>query len=250
MINTSWDNVGKWYDEIVGTKGHYYHEKVIIPNVLRLLKLSSLSKLLDLGCGQGILARSLPPEIEYLGIDLSAILIEEARKLNKNPKHSYGVADVSKELPIRSSGFSHACLILALQNMSHPFNVIKNAALHLNNGGRLVIVLNHPSFRIPKHCDWEVDKVKQIQYRKTDSYMSHLKIPIDSSPFDKDGNKLTWSFHYPLSAYSEMLLDNGFLIEKIEEWVSPKKSEGGRAKIEDKARAEFPMFMTIVAKKR
>jgi hypothetical protein len=44
-----------------------------------------------------------------------------------------------------------------------------------------------------------------------------------------------------------MLHDNGFVIEKIEEWVSDKKSEGGMAAVEDKARAEFPLFMTIVA---
>ena len=247
MKNTSWDNVGKWYNDTVGVNGSFYHEKIILPNVLRLLNLNKTSKLLDLGCGQGVMARAMPPEVEYLGLDLSVKLIEEARKLDKNPKHSYGVADVSKELPIRISGFSHACLILALQNMNHPFNVIKNLAIHVNKGGRLVIVLNHPSFRIPKHSGWEVDKIKQIQYRKTDSYMTHIEIPIDSSPFDKEQNKSTWSFHYPLSAYSEMLFDNGFFIEKIEEWVSPKKSEGGMAKIEDKARKEFPLFMTIIA---
>jgi hypothetical protein len=44
-----------------------------------------------------------------------------------------------------------------------------------------------------------------------------------------------------------MLFNNGFLIEKMEEWISDKKSEGGRAKIEDKARAEFPLFLAIKA---
>jgi hypothetical protein len=39
------------------------------------------------------------------------------------------------------------------------------------------------------------------------------------------------------------------VIEKIEEWVSDKKSEGGKAAMEDKARAEFPLFMAIAAKK-
>lgn len=245
--NTSWDNVSQWYNGIVGEKGHFYHEAVILPNVIRLLKLNPTAKLLDLGCGQGILARSIQKDVAYLGLDLSPTLIEEARKLDLNPIHKYGVADISKELPIKFSGFSHAAIILALQNIKQPFNVFKNVAPHINKGGRMVIVLNHPSFRIPKHADWEVDRAKGVQYRKMDSYMSHLEVPIDSSPFDKMGNKQTWSFHYPLSAYSEMLLDNGFMIEKIEEWISPKKSEGGMAKVEDKARMEFPLFMTIVA---
>ena len=79
--------------------------------------------------------------------------------------------------------------------------------------------------------------------------MSHLEIEIDSSPFAEKNNLKTWSFHYPISAYSEMLFDNGFTIEKIEEWVSDKKSEGGMAAVEDRARKEFPLFMAIVAKK-
>jgi len=246
--NTSWDNVSQWYNGIVGEKGHYYHENVILPNVLRLLKLNPSAKLLDLGCGQGILARAIDQNVNYLGIDLAVNLIEEARRLDTNKNHSYAVADVSGNLPIKFSGFSHATIVLALQNIKHPFKVIKNCAMHLNKGGKLVIVLNHPAFRIPKHADWKV--IDNVQFRIEDNYMSHLEIPIDSSPFDNKNNMKTWSYHYPLSAYSEMLLDNGFVIEKIEEWISPKKSEGSMAKIEDKARMEFPLFLTIVAYKK
>jgi hypothetical protein len=46
-----------------------------------------------------------------------------------------------------------------------------------------------------------------------------------------------------------MLLENGLVIEKIEEWISPKKSTGKMAKIEDTARAEFPLFMALIIKK-
>ena len=248
--NTSWEQAGDWYNKVVGVGGHYYHEKIILPNVLRLLNLQKNSRLLDLACGQGILARAIPAEVEYLGLDLAANLIDEARKVDTNLKHKYGVADVTKELPIRFSGFSHVAIILALQNIKHPFKVIKNAATHLDKGGKLIIVLNHPAFRIPKHADWEVDRQKLIQSRKEDAYMSALEIPIDSSPFDKKNNVITWSFHYPLSAYSEMLFDNGLVIEKIEEWISDKKSEGAVAQMEDKARKEFPMFMTLVSSRK
>jgi ubiquinone/menaquinone biosynthesis C-methylase UbiE len=242
--NTSWEKVGNWYNETVGKNGSYYHQQIILPNLIRLLELKKNSKLLDLACGQGVLARAIYDDVEYLGLDLAPNLIEEARKLDNNPKHSYGVADITRDLPIRNSGFSHGAIVLALQNVKHPFNVIKNMAKHLQPRGRLVIVLNHPSFRIPQHSDWEVKNGKQ--YRIVDNYMSPLEIPIDSSPFDNKNNQQTWSFHYPLSAYSEMLGDNGFVIEKIEEWVSNKKSEGGMAAVEDKARKEFPLFMAIV----
>lgn len=245
--DTSWNKIADWYGKNVGDRGSFYHQSVIMPNGLRLLNLNKTSRLLDLGCGQGILARTIPKEVNYLGIDLSVSLIEEARKLDQNKNHSYAVADVTNELPIKFSGFSHGAIVLALQNIKHPFKVIRNFATHLNKGGKLLIVLNHPSFRIPKHADWKV--IDKKQYRIVDNYMTPLEIPIESSPFDKKNNVKTWSFHYSLSAYAEMLFDNGFVIEKIEEWVSPKKSEGVMAEIEDKARKEFPLFMAIVAKK-
>lgn len=247
MKDTSWNNVGKWYTESVSDKGHYYHRQVIMPNVIRLMNIQKDQSVIDLACGQGVLAKYLPDNTDYLGIDAAKYLIEETRKLDKNPKHHYGIADVGQEIPLNIS-YDVVTIILALQNMKSPFKVIRNAAKLMKRTGKLIIVLNHPAFRIPKHSDWQIEPNKQS--RKVDSYLTPLQIPIDSSPFNKTDNKTTWSFHYPLSAYSEMISDNGLLIEKIEEWVSDKKSIGSKAEIEDRARKEFPLFMTIVAVKK
>ncbi|HEX8923247.1 MAG TPA: class I SAM-dependent methyltransferase [Patescibacteria group bacterium] len=242
--NTSWQGVGKWYGQIVGEKGHYYHQKIILPNVIRLLGLKEGEKLLDIGCGQGILARSIPENIEYTGIDLAPNLIEEAKRMDKDRNHIFKVADATKELNYMEV-FDKAAVILAVQNMEKPFGMIKNAYKALKKGGRLVMVINHPAFRIPKNSDWGVDREKRIQFRKLWAYMNPIKIPIESNPFHGEKSETTWSFHYPLSAYTEMIHDNGFLIENIEEWISDKKSEGGAAAMEDKARKEIPLFMAI-----
>jgi ubiquinone/menaquinone biosynthesis C-methylase UbiE len=249
MSETSWQKISKWYGETVGEKGSYYHQNVILPNVLRLLSLRPRMILLDLGCGQGVLARLLPTDINYIGVDVSDNLINQARELDKNPKHSFLVADITSNLNLRPNSFDLATMILVIQNVKKPFKTIENAYKALKPGGKLIIVLNHPCFRIPKNSDWFTDRQKRLQSRIVDNYMTPLEVPIDSSPFDKKDNQTSLSFHYPLSAYSEMLFDNGFLTEKIEEWVSDKKSEGMMAPIEDKARGEFPLFMAIVARK-
>ena len=67
--NSSWEQVSDWYNKVVGAKGHYYHENVILPRLAKILPLSKNSSLLDLACGQGILARNIPPEVEYIGVD-------------------------------------------------------------------------------------------------------------------------------------------------------------------------------------
>jgi len=244
--DTSWNKVSEWYNKVVGDSGHYYHQEVILPNVIRLIKIGEKQKLLDVGCGQGVLGKSLANYDGYWGIDLAENLIEMAKKEDKNLNHKYIIADATKDFGTMER-FDWVTMILALQNMAKPFKIIQNCKKVLNIGGKILMVLNHPAFRIPKHSDWEVKEGKQC--RLVDSYMSPLEIPIDSSPFDKHNNQKTISYHYPLSAYSEMLTDNGFVIETMEEWISNKKSTGAKALLEDKAREEIPLFLTLVARK-
>ncbi len=246
MENSSWQKVSKWYNQSVGDEGHYYHQHVIMPNLKRILNLKDNESLLDLACGQGVLERNLNKNIEYIGVDLASNLIRQAIDRKNNPKHKFLLADVSKDLPVTKTNFDAGAIVLALQNIKKPFGVIKNFAKHLKNDGKLVIVLNHPIFRIPKHSSWGENEGRQ--YRRIDDYMTPLEIPILAHPGKKESEN-TWSFHYPLSAYTEMLFNNGFVIEKIEEWISDKKSTGPKARIEDKARKEIPLFMTIIAKK-
>lgn len=250
MQKTEWEDVSDWYDQIVGYSGHYYHRQVILPKLLSLLKLEEREapSLLDLGCGQGILARALPKEVAYTGVDLSPSLIRQAK--HKAPKNCrFVVADICKELPLDKKDFTHATIILALQNVAAPDQAIRHAAHHLKEGGLLAIVLNHPCFRIPRQSGWIVDPDKKMQSRKIDRYLNPLKIPIQMHPGKGKDSETTWSFHFPLSDYSRFLSDVGFSILRIEEWRSDKKSEGRTAKMENRAREEFPLFLTFLAKK-
>jgi len=245
--DTSWENSHQWYDSIVGEKGHYYHESIILPKSLQLLALSKSPSpsLLDLGCGQGILARHLPPKTAYLGVDASASLLATAKKYDKQKEHSYLHHDLTHPLQLKRT-FTHAACILALQNMSDPLAAIKNAHSHLENKGKLLLVLNHPCFRIPRQSSWQIDVPKKLQYRRIDRYASSLAIPIRTHP-GMESSQETISYHLPLSAYSSFLKQAGFVIEEIEEWCSEKKSYGKQASMENRARAEFPLFLAIHA---
>jgi hypothetical protein len=60
----------------------------------------------------------------------------------------------------------------------------------------------------------------------------------------------TVSFHRPLQFYFKIFSKLGFAVERLEEWNSNKKSEAGpRAKAEDKARKEIPLFLYMCVKK-
>lgn len=246
MSEEFWNNSAKWYDRCVGEKGHYYHQTIVLPNVLRLLGLKKGDSLLDLGCGQGVLFRRLSKDIDYLGIDHSQDLIERAKRFS--PDH-FLCCDASKPLPIEKRDFDAACFILSLQNIELCEKAIANAARHLRKGGRLLLVLNHPCFRIPRQSHWGVDEKSKIQYRRMNGYMSSQKIPIQMQPSRSEKSPITYSHHHSLSKYTQWLANQGLVITAIEEWCSNKKSEGSRAKMEDRARCEFPLFLALLAKK-
>jgi SAM-dependent methyltransferase len=251
-LSTSWEPVEKWYRSSVKEEGHYYHQRIVLPGVLQLMDLKNAAtapSVLDIACGQGVLARQLPSQVAYTGIDASPSLIKAAKQLDDNPLHHYVVADVTRVLPLKELTFSHATIILALQNVEHPERVIKHAAQHLQNNGTLIIVLNHPCFRIARQSSWGVDQQKKIQYRRVDSYASPMSIPIQAHPSKGAQSPSTCSFHFPLSLCSHWLHEAGLVITLMDEWYSDKVSTGGAAKMENRSRKEFPLFLAIVARK-
>jgi hypothetical protein len=89
-------------------------------------------------------------------------------------------------------------------------------------------------------------------YRRIDSYMSEKTLEIDMTPGKRNvGNKkYTVSFHRPLQTYFKILSKSGFVVARLEEWISHKKSQmGPHAPEEDRMRKEIPMFMCLEARK-
>jgi SAM-dependent methyltransferase len=249
---TSWEGVGNWYNDLVGEKGHYYHQSCIIPGVMKLFDFTpgQEAAVLDLACGQGILSRSLPKNVHYTGIDISPTLIKAAKAESPtSPKGEFIVGDVTKPLALKKKDYSHSAVILAMQNIEYPEKVLASCAEHLGPQGKLVLVLNHPCFRIPRQSSWGIDEQQKTQYRRIDRYCSDMKIPIQAHPGKKGppGSTETWSFHHPLASYSQWLKRAGFQIALIEEWCSDKVSTGKNAKMENRSRSEIPLFMAILA---
>jgi ubiquinone/menaquinone biosynthesis C-methylase UbiE len=249
---TSWQPVSQWYDKSVGNSGHFYHQNEVIPKVIQLLNLQSDSSLLDLACGQGVLERHIPETCSYTGIDISPDLIKSAKA--QTPKHlqamhTFLVGDITKPLPIsQTTSFTHASIILALQNVANAQAAIQNLGKHLKPQGTAVIVLNHPSFRIPRQSSWGIDESNKLQYRRINRYLSTLKIPITAHP-GQQNSPVTWSFHEPLQNYVTYLTKAGLAVTGLEEWASPKQSVGKAATMENRSREEIPLFLCLVTKK-
>lgn len=263
---THWSDVGDWYDSLVGDDGSEFHQKVIIPQSLRLLEAVAGGRggqtladkdILDIACGQGVFARALFSKgAKVTGIDAAETLIAAANTRNESLTVTPGltlptfILGDAKELPnLPDNHFDLAACILAIQNI-HPLNpFFASAARVLKPGGSLLIVMMHPAFRTPKESHWgwdaEGDSGKGVQYRRVDKYLSHRKEPIITHPGQKTG-EYTWSFHRPISEYITAAAKHGLLTSAMEEWPSHKVSDSGpRAPAENTARKEIPMFLAL-----
>ncbi len=92
-MKTSWDSSDRWYDGLVGDKGHYYHQAVIFPHLFKMLGNEKIESWLDLGCGNGVLAKHLPKTVEYVGVDSAKGL------LPKTPQFILG--DATQKIPLQ-----------------------------------------------------------------------------------------------------------------------------------------------------
>ncbi len=249
--DTSWGKVASWYDQLVGDPDSY-QAKVITPNLLRVLSIKKREKFLDLGCGQGFFARLASKEgAEVTGVDIAAELVQIAKKsAGKNEKYFVSSADQLGFL--QDKIFDCAAIVLALQNIKNLSGALAEVSRVLKPGGRLAVVLNHPTFRVPGKSAWGFDQARGLQYRRVDSYLSEFSKEIDMHP-GKDlprPKKYTYSFHRPLQVYFKEFVKNGFVVTRLEEWVSHKKSDSGpKAAAENQARKEFPLFMCLELRK-
>ncbi len=244
---TSWGGVSEWYDELLSDPDSY-QSKVILPNILRLMGNIKDKKILDLACGQGFFSRAFfDAGAQVTGVDIAPELISKA--IEHVPNGHFYTSPAHRIPIVTDATQEYVTIILALQNIKEFQDTIAECSRVLVSGGVLLLVLNHPAFRIPKKTHWGWDESSEMQYRRVDAYMSESSHEIDMHPGSRK-KEVTVSFHRPLQVYIKALAKAGFVVTNLEEWISHKKSgKGPRQKAEDVARKEVPLFMCLVAEK-
>ena len=247
-----WDGVAGWYDKLVGADGSDYHRNVILPAAMELLAVREGEAVLDLCCGQGVLVRHLlsAGAGRVLGVDASGKLIGAARQ-------RYGVektaaflrADACAPGDWADASFDAAACIMAVHDVPDADGLMRNIAAALKPGGRAVIVMMHPCFRIPKESHWGWDADQKIQYRRLDRYGKSLEIGIQTRP-GLGTDEGTVFYHRPLAELITAMGKAGLGVTRCTELFSHRRSQVGPfSKAEHRAAEEFPLFLGLVAVK-
>ena len=254
--DTSWDAVAGWYDKLVGDEGSDYHRNLVLPAAMRLLEPKGGERFLDLCCGQGVFTRLLmelePPPAYVLAVDASPRLIAAARQRSgagAGKSVRYEVADARYLGDLADGTFDGAVCLMAVQDLDDVERAFAQMGRALRPGGRAVIVMMHPCFRIPRQSSWEWDEVKKTQFRRLDRYATPMQIPIATHPGSAPGENTTF-FHRPLAEYLNALGKAGLAVAACEEPLTHRMTEpGGRSRGENRSRQEFPVFLAMKAVK-
>jgi ubiquinone/menaquinone biosynthesis C-methylase UbiE len=269
--STSWGKVATWYDKMINDENSYQN-KVILPKVMRILednvKKNNSEVILDLGCGVGFFAEkfynrfvdakaSEEVKNKIIGVDISEESVEVA-KTKTNVEIEYHT-NTAESLPfLKNMSVDKIITILALQNIKFVQKCIAECGRVLKKNGKLIVVMNHPYYRIPKNTSWNWDSDNFKQYRRVDRYLSPFEIEIDMNPGKKDKTvkekkeATTLSFHRPMSWYVNEFAKQGLLVEDMQEWISHIAADQGPKKTPalEFARQEFPLFMCLVLGKK
>lgn len=240
-----WDQAARWYDTLVGEEGSYYQKEIVMPGTLRMLGVKPGDRVLDLACGQGVFCRYLSEKgVRTEGLDSSEELVRLAHA-RSDRKVCYLAADSRDPKVLEGERFDAVSCILAIQNIEEIGPVFRNVARWLKPGGKFVMVMTHPCFRIPRQTHWGWDDAKKMEYRRVDLYATEMTIPILTPPM-ADSKVYTWTYHRPLQTYFKALAEAGLWVDGLEEWVSDKSSQPGkRSRAENRARREIPLFLAV-----
>lgn len=247
-----WDPVAAWYDKLVGETGSDYHREVIVPATLGLLDPRPGEAILDVCCGQGVLIRPLLDSGvgKVTGIDASPRLIAAAKARHGGDKRVVLITGDAC-VPGAWADGSHdaAVCVMAVHDVADPVALFSTMARALKPGGRVVVVMMHPCFRIPRQSHWGWDADQKIQYRRLDAYASPRDIAITTHPGKASGEQ-TIFHHRPLADLLTAIGKGGLAVTACEELYSHRRSQAGGpfSKAEHRAAREFPLFLALTAR--
>jgi ubiquinone/menaquinone biosynthesis C-methylase UbiE len=145
VLTSPYDAIAAWYDEGI-RRGGSIHE-FVLPGLFELIGNTRGSKICDLACGQGVLARRLARQgAHVVGVDLSHALLQIAHReehadplgityLHDDAQHLHRLADAT---------FDGVVCNLALMDIAYLPNAASTTWRILRPGGWFVFALLHP----------------------------------------------------------------------------------------------------------
>jgi SAM-dependent methyltransferase len=213
QLRADWEAEARRWIEWARAPGHDSYWRFHRDQFLDLLPLPGRLTL-DIGCGEGRLARDLKRRgHRIIGIDSSPSLVAAARA--SDPSMDLHLADATA-LPLADACADLAIAFMSLQDIDDMPAAIAEAARVLQRGGRFCLAIVHP---INSAGSFE-QAAADARFVIEGDYLGSFHY---ADAVERDGLTMTFnSRHCPLEAYFRALEQAGLLVEALREPSLPE----------------------------
>lgn len=239
-----YDAHAEWYDALVGLEGLPVQRYIATPALLELAGEVRGRRVLDLGCGQGYMARVLAEAgADVVGIDISEALVERARRYETEKPLGivYRTDDARALASVGDAEFDLVVCNLSLMDMPELPRVFGSVRRVLRDGGRFVFTITHPCFQMPGAA-WNLDERGRPLFKRVDRYFEEQYWQGAS----EGGRERPGAFHRTLETYVANLLAAGFTLEALRE-PKPVAAAYRDASFDARTYARVPAVLAISA---
>ena len=240
-----WETHAGWWQAGFTDGADAEYEEQIIPLAMR--ELAGVRRLLDVGAGEGQLARrAVRPSAEggadvatAVGVDPTWAQVTAARDRAGGPAY---VRAGAAGLPFAAESFDGALACLVFEHIRDVDEAIGEVARVLAPGGRFCFFLNHPLLQTPG-SGWIDDHILEEQYWRIGPYLVE-----DESLEEVEKDVFVPFIHRPLSRYVNALVEAGLVLTGMAE---PAPPPGFIARAEEYAdAASIPRLLYLRTEKR
>lgn len=206
-IKKQWDVIAPWWVEHV--RRDVNRTKVLFPMIFTLLGNLKNKRVLDAGCGEGILSRALCERMaDVVGVDYAHVLDYAKQEERRNPLGiTYIDANISKLTLFPDHTFNVIVCNLVLQGSPDIARPLKEFHRLLVKDGILLITIHNPSLVIPGSAwfkSWLSIKTQYSQFNNGEGYLVSIE---DEGPY-------IYYFHRSLERYLVEINEAGFFFKE------------------------------------
>jgi SAM-dependent methyltransferase len=209
-----WERHAAWWQQEFTEGVDPEYTEQILPLVAA--HLPSTGRVLDVGCGEGQVARvAAALGLGTVGIDPAWAQVSVAASRGGAPVTV--LQGGAATLPFRDASFDAAVACLVFEHIVDVDAAIAEVARVLRPGGRFLFLLNHPLLQTPG-SGWIDDQVLDPpeQYWRVGEYL------VEASTVEEVQRGVFIRFeHRPLSRYLNALAEAGLVLERMEEPAPP-----------------------------
>ncbi|HLM64488.1 MAG TPA: class I SAM-dependent methyltransferase [Acidimicrobiales bacterium] len=208
-----WERHAAWWQAEFTDGADIEYEEQILP--LAAQHLAGARRVLDLGCGEGQIARlAAGAGASVVGLDPAWRQLATASARAGGPGYVRGVGEA---LPFGDGAFDAVVSCLVLEHADELDASLAEIARVLEAGGRFVLFTNHPLFQTPG-SGWIDDQVLDPpeQYWRVGQYL------LEAITLEQVDPDVVLPFaHRPLSRYVNALAALGLLVTHMDEPAPP-----------------------------